>query len=290
MFDPVWLASFVKVAETLSFTRAADRLGVGQSTVSEHVRKLEATCGRRLFRRDTHGVALTADGEAMLGFATSILETSTRAMGHFANRAVQGVIRLGVSEDVVLTGLTDVLRRFVLLHPHVRLELTVGVSETLRAALSVGDLDLIFLKRRVGESHGDLVWREPLIWITARDFDLDPAQPVPLIALAPPALTRSMALAVLERQGRHWYFACTSASQSGVHAAVAAGLGIAPHAQSLAPAGVRQVADDLLPTLGEIEFVVMAGRAANRGAARILYETLWAGGDAMRSRSALQPA
>lgn len=42
MLDPVWLNSFAAVAQSLSFTEAAARLGIRQSTVSEHIRKLEA--------------------------------------------------------------------------------------------------------------------------------------------------------------------------------------------------------------------------------------------------------
>ena len=64
MLDPVLLQSFLAVAQTRSFTQAAERLGLRQSTVSQHVRKLEQETGRRLFVRDTHSVETTADGEA----------------------------------------------------------------------------------------------------------------------------------------------------------------------------------------------------------------------------------
>ena len=68
MLDPVQLASFLAVAQTRNFTEAGRRLGLQQSTVSQHVRKLEEAAGRRLFLRDTHSVQLTDDGEAMTGF------------------------------------------------------------------------------------------------------------------------------------------------------------------------------------------------------------------------------
>lgn len=93
MFEPVQLRTFLAVAQTLSFTQAAHRLGLRQSTVSQHVRKLETTAGRRLFTRDTHGVELTEDGEAMLGFAgrswrrTSGPRASSRGPGCAAGSA-----------------------------------------------------------------------------------------------------------------------------------------------------------------------------------------------------------
>ena len=274
MLDPVWLASFIAVAETLSFTAAATRLGLRQSTVSEHVRKLEAVCSRRLFVRDTHSVRITRDGEAMIGFATSILETGARAMRHFAGDEIHGRIRLGLSEDVVLSGLPHVLRRFTGEHPRVELELTVGLSQTLRQRLEAGDLDIVFLKRRIGESHGHLVWREPLIWIASPEFRLDTTRPVPLIVLTQPAVTRQEALDALERHGRRWRFACSSDSQSGVHAAALAGLGVAPHARSLMPDGLVEITDAYLPPLADTEFVEIGGRTANEGATAALGDTL----------------
>ena len=58
-FDPVLLRTFLTVATGLSFTRAAEQLGLSQPTVSQHVRRLEEACRRQLLRRDTRSVALT---------------------------------------------------------------------------------------------------------------------------------------------------------------------------------------------------------------------------------------
>jgi DNA-binding transcriptional LysR family regulator len=262
MLDAVWLKSFATVAQSLSFTEAAVCLGIRQSTVSEHVRKLEAVCGKRLFARDTHSVAITPDGEAMLGFAKAIIETNERALRHFAEDDVRGHVRLGVSEDVVLGGLPNVLKEFVRAHPLAELELTVGLSETLRAKLDAGTLDLVLLKRLTGDSRGTLVWRDPLIWAASTDFRLVTGKPLPLVLLSPPALTRSIALEALEKHGCHWRIICSSDSQSGVHAALLAGLGIAPHAKSLIPAGLSILRDRNLPPLGTTEFTMIARKGA----------------------------
>jgi DNA-binding transcriptional LysR family regulator len=84
MLDPVLLQTFLAVAQTWSFSQAAERLGLRQSTVSQHVRKLEEQAGRRLFTRDTHSVTTTADGEAMVEFARGILAANERAQRYFA--------------------------------------------------------------------------------------------------------------------------------------------------------------------------------------------------------------
>jgi len=274
MLDPTWLRSFVAVARTLSFTLAGASLGLRQSTVSEHVRKLEAAVGASLFVRDTHSVRLTADGEAMLGFARAILEINERAARHFADAKVSGTVRFGVTEDVVLAGLPEVLRRFTAEHLRVGIELTVGLSETVREKLELGQLDLAFIKRGPGGPQGELVWREPMIWIGATDFVLDPTRPIPLILLAPPAITRSAALRALEGVGIAWNIVCTSGTQSGIHAAVAAGLGVAPHARSLVPPGLVEIASAELPKLEDVEFALLFGRSGNRHPARALGEAI----------------
>src|ERR1700734_4079664 len=79
MLDPVLLQTFLAIAQTRSFTRTAERLGLRQSTVSQHIRKLEEETRRRLFVRDTHSVTTTADGEAMIEFARGILAANERA-------------------------------------------------------------------------------------------------------------------------------------------------------------------------------------------------------------------
>ena len=73
MLDPVLLQTFLAVAETRSFTAAGARLGISQPTVSQHVRRLETAVARTLVARDTRGVTLTDNGDAMAGFARTIL-------------------------------------------------------------------------------------------------------------------------------------------------------------------------------------------------------------------------
>ncbi|AHI00735.1 LysR substrate-binding domain-containing protein [Kutzneria viridogrisea] len=280
MFDPAHLRSFVAVAQTLSFTQAADRLGLRQSTVSQHIRKLEAVTERQLFLRDTHTVTLTADGEAMLEFARGILATNERAMRYFAGSQVRGRLRFGASEDLVLTQLPRILREFRRSHPLVDLELTVGLSGVLHEALHAGELDLVFGKRRTGEAHGTLVWRDKLVWISGDSLVVDPAQPVPLIVYPAPSITRAQAIETLERTNRSWRVTCTSGSLNGLRAAALAGLGVVAHAQSLIPGGLVQVPErHRLPDLGHVEFVLSSGRRALRGPAAELASTILAAGD-----------
>jgi DNA-binding transcriptional LysR family regulator len=267
-FDPVLLASFVAVAQTRSFTEAGRRLGLRQSTVSQHVRRLEAAALRRLFVRDTHSVALTPDGDAMLGFAQGILEANARARRYFAGTELRGRVRFGAAEDFVATRLPEVLREFTRIHRAVDLELTVGLSGALFQRLDAGQLDLVLAKRRPGDARGRLVRRERLVWVGRSPSLADPGQPLPLILYPAPSITRAVALEALERVGRTWRIVCTSGSHNGLTAAALAGLGITLLAESAVPDGLIALpAGAALPALGAIEFVVVGGVRTLRGPA-----------------------
>ncbi|MEU9859670.1 LysR substrate-binding domain-containing protein [Streptomyces sp. NPDC047971] len=282
MYDPSQLRTFLAVAQTLSFTQAARRLGVRQSTVSQHVRRLEEATGRPLFTRDTHSVELTEDGEAMLGFARTILEAHERAAAFFTGTRLRGRLRFGASEDFVVTRLPEILESFRREHPEVDLELTVELSGTLNARLEAGRLDLILAKRRAEESGGELVWQDSLIWIGSPRLRLDPDRPVPLIVFPPPGITRSRALELLEAHGRAWRIACTSSSLSANIAAARAGLGVMAHTRGLVPPGLTRLpARADLPELGDVDFVLRKGRrrGPSQEAADALAAAILAGGD-----------
>lgn len=258
VLDPVLLRSFVAVDREGGFTAAAAVLGLSQSTVSGHVARLERSVGRELLRRDTRNVELTADGAAMLGFARTILDTSQRAETYFAESEMSGVLRFGASDDVVAAELPEVLLEFRRSHPRIDLELTVGLSETLGAKVAAGELDLAFGMRRPGERHGELVWRDRLVWAGSPGGEpVEESGPVPLVTYPPPSITRRAAMETLERAGRVWRTTCVTDSLLGLRAAVLAGLGYIVHAESLLPDGVVPLPANALPDPGDADFVLM---------------------------------
>ncbi|WP_104091512.1 LysR family transcriptional regulator [Arthrobacter sp. GMC3] len=254
MFDAPVLRSFLAVEQAGGFTAAANELGLRQSTVSGHIAKLEKEVGRQLFLRDTHTVELTADGSAMLGFARSILESVENAQQYFAGGDLRGRLRFGASDDLVVSELPHILREFRQQHPKVELELTVGLSEILNEKLRNGRLDLVFGKRRVGETHGSLVWDDDLVWAGPPGGIAPESGPVPLVVYGPPSLTREAAITALADSGRGYRINCVTDSQLGLRTAVTAGLGFVVHSRSLLPEGMAEVAG--LPAPGRIEFVL----------------------------------
>ncbi|MEV6101369.1 LysR family transcriptional regulator [Nocardia sp. NPDC051981] len=259
MFEPELLRTFLAVERAGGFTAAGRQLGLRQSTVSGHIARLEQAAGRELFRRDTRNLALTADGAAMIGFARAILDAQAQAQAYFSGSALTGLVRLGASDDVMARALPDILVEFQRTHPGVDLELTVGLSETLKSRMAAGELDLVFGKRLPGERHGTLLWRDRLVW-AGRSATTEFENPVPLVTYPEPSLTRQQALRALEHAGRTCRVVCVSDSLLGLRAAALAGLGVIAHAAGVLPDGLVPLTDPRLPELGELDFVLMHRR------------------------------
>jgi DNA-binding transcriptional LysR family regulator len=111
------LRSFVAVAECGGFHRAAERLNLTQSTVSQQIKRLELETRRPLFRRTTRSVSLTDDGEMLLGDARRLLQLEEAARQRLGAPRLSGTVRLGVVEEVARGSLPTALGRFAVLHP-----------------------------------------------------------------------------------------------------------------------------------------------------------------------------
>jgi DNA-binding transcriptional LysR family regulator len=142
------LRTFVAVAEELSFTRAADRLFVGQQAVSKSVRQLERELGVELVERTTHDVRLTAAGTALLEAGRPALAAAEAAFAaaREAGQGLTGTIRVGVSPAVGPLDrqeVVDVLRRAA---PDVSVSLLEVRPRDVRRLLGARELDLVLAR------------------------------------------------------------------------------------------------------------------------------------------------
>ncbi|MEJ3657192.1 LysR family transcriptional regulator [Actinomycetes bacterium KLBMP 9759] len=280
LYDPIQLQTFLAVAQTRSFTQAAARLGIRQPTVSQHVRKLEEMTGRTLVQRDTHTVEITGDGEAMIGFARAILASHEHAASYFRGEQPHGRLRIGMSDDLALTRLPQILRDFRRANPLVDLELTIDQSGTLHRRLENDRLDLFVGKRPRGEDQGTLVKRDRMVWVGAAATRIDPSRPLPLVVYPNPSLSRTAMQHALDRTNTTYRSACICRGVNGLIAAVSAGIGISAMAGSLVPVQLTRLgAQHRLPELGFIDLVLITNpRTEHRPATRALTTAVLASG------------
>jgi DNA-binding transcriptional LysR family regulator len=279
VYDPVLLRTFLAVAGSGSFTGAGVQLGLSQPTVSQHIRRLEEAVGRPLVLRDTRDVRLTDAGDALTGFARSILAAHAAAERYFESGPTRGRLRFGTADDLAITQLPRILRHFRSSYPQVELELTVGQSDGLARRLAAGQLDLVFVRQPAvaGVGEGTLVLRDSFVWVADESVVVDPDAPVPLVAYRPPSPSRRMAIAALEAAGRRWRIPCTVRDIGGLIAALRAGLGVAVFPHSLIPRDLIKVSNRFtLPELGQVDFRLLANPAGPQEAIGALVSAIQA--------------
>ncbi|NNG21380.1 LysR family transcriptional regulator [Naumannella sp. ID2617S] len=264
-FDPALLRGFLAVADTRSFTRAAEQLGISQPAVSQQVRRLEQAAGRQLVVRDTRSVSLTDNGEAMRGFARQILAAHDQASSYFSGSAMRGRLRFGAADEFALTDLPRILREFRQHHPGIQLELTVAQSGVLQRRLESNHLDLILVNQRAGSDTGRMVHRDQLVWVGLPNTTLDQAAPVPLVTYHAPSWTRQAAIDALAEQGRAWRVVCNTRQVLGIIAATRAGLGLCVLGRTRVPGDLRALSGRFgLPELPELEQALQANPRSPR--------------------------
>ncbi|MET7638912.1 LysR substrate-binding domain-containing protein [Streptomyces sp. NPDC005438] len=158
------LRYFVAVAETLHFTRAAQRELVAQPSLSQQIRALERELGAELFHRARGHVGLTDAGEVLLPLARRILadtETARREVQEVAGLR-RGRVRLGAPPSLCASVVPDVLRGFHDRYPGVELVVREGGSRDLVRLLADGMLDLALVITPLAGSSPALTTRELL--------------------------------------------------------------------------------------------------------------------------------
>lgn len=257
MFDPVLLRSLVAVAETGSFTRAAEQLHLTQSAISAHIRRLEADADHMLLERTTRSVALTHAGAQLAGYARTILalhEDARVSLG--ASRRLSGAVSVGVSEEMAKGPVLDCLRRFGVANPGAEVSLRMGLTGEMIPALRSGALDIVLGSRCGGDDNGEVLWSEPMVWARGA-AELTTDATVPLAVFPDQCAYRAAAVEALARAGRKWRVACQSPGMGGLLIAVSGGFGVTPVTKSFAfEAGLHEVRT--LPALPPAQFVLMA--------------------------------
>ncbi len=124
--------AFVTVAEEGSFTRAAARLGVSQSALSQTVRNLEERVGIRLLNRTTRNVSPTEAGERLLAQIEPALEQIEQGFAQLSSlrERPSGTIRLSADEYAILSLLWPALERFLVIYPEIDVELVTDYGRT----------------------------------------------------------------------------------------------------------------------------------------------------------------
>jgi DNA-binding transcriptional LysR family regulator len=238
------MRTFVAIAETGSFTAAANAVFRTPSAVSMQIKKLEEQIGRAVFLRDARSVSLTADGEMLLGYARRLLAINREAVSKFIAPSIAGVVRLGSPDDYGEQVLPGILRRFAQTHPSIAVDVTIDLSTNLLKRMNDKQLDLSLVNFCNNTPPDvEILLTDTLVWGGARGGSAHLREPLPLSLWEEGCSWRANTLEVLGKEGRDYRIAYMSAHTAGQKAAILSDLAIAPLPRSF-------IGDDIV-ALGE---------------------------------------
>ncbi len=133
---------FLTIAETGTFSRAAERLYLSQPSLSTGIKKLEQELGVALFERGGRRTVLTPAGRSFMEKAQVIMEQYQSAVHELKRFNDDTTLRVGVLSTMRVSILSDLVSRFQQHYPHVSIELHDGNLQKLRDSLERGDVDV----------------------------------------------------------------------------------------------------------------------------------------------------
>lgn len=138
------LRYFCAVAQTGSFTKAAEQEGIAQPSLSQQIVRLEKSLGARLFDRLGRGVRLTESGAKLLPQALEILRqvNGARTSVESLQRGVAGRLTIGCIPTIMPYFLAPAMSRFSAEYPDVELRLVEDITPNLVLLLQTGEIDL----------------------------------------------------------------------------------------------------------------------------------------------------
>ncbi|MGE0500123.1 MAG: LysR substrate-binding domain-containing protein [Rhizobiaceae bacterium] len=261
--DSDLLRTFVTIADTGNFTRAADALGRTQSAVSMQVRKLEESLGDALFARGSRGVTLTRKGDQLLPNARRIVSLLNETAASLDAPPLDGKVRIGIPEEYGDTVLSRALAAFDARHPQVEITVRYARSSAQMAAIAAGELDLAVVFEWQEVSDGEVLMTDPTIWVTSETHHRHEERPIPIALYNSSTWCRDFALRSLEERGLPYRVAYRSETTGGLKLALASGLAIAPVSRSNIPRGCRELtAEDGFGAIDSSLVVLHRGRNA----------------------------
>ncbi|WP_370186356.1 LysR family transcriptional regulator [Alloalcanivorax sp.] len=281
--DTQALTAFLAVAESGSFSTAAERLFLTQPAVSKRIAQLEQQLGTRLFDRVGRRIRLTEAGEALLPRARQVLldlEDMSRAISNLTG-TVSGTLRIGTSHHIGLHRLPPVLRRFSREYPDVKLDIHFIDSEEAWEAVLHGDLEMgvVTLPPQPDPRlHSQAVWQDPLVFMAAPEHPLARLDRVTLETLtgysailpSPVTFTRRIVESLFEEQALTLNISMSTNYLETIHMMASIGLGWSVLPETMLDDSVVRLNVDTALPVRRLGVVTHPGRSRSNAAGAFL--------------------
>ncbi len=252
------LKTFLAIADTGNFTRAAEEVNKTQSAVSMQMKRLEETLGRPIFARDGRGSRITSDGERLVDYARKLVALNDEAVAAFTKPNLTGTVRFGTPDDYADLFLPEILARFGRSHPVVNVDVECHQSHALATRIRGSELDLAVVTFNGGDINGEPLLSADLVWVTSARHQTHTLETLPFAAAGMSCGWNKLAVKRLEEHKRSYRMAYLSPNFSTICAVVNQGLAVATMPSICVKPGMRILTEaDGFPPLGAFDIGLM---------------------------------
>ncbi len=230
------LRSFCMAARLRSISRAAERLGIGQPTVTTHIKKLEGELNTVLFDRVKRPIQLTLAGRRLSEIATPLVEGIDGLADTTAEAEERGPVVLAATPDIIPHTLLRVVRVFLARHPHIHLTIKSATRVQVSQMISEGEADVGIIQHYDRDDaftfEGLFVYERVLITPPDHPLASEPVESLEQIARYPLILmnegthTRDLLESELRRRGVNYEIVVDLDSMDMIKRYVALGMGV----------------------------------------------------------------
>jgi DNA-binding transcriptional LysR family regulator len=274
------LRSFTTAARFSSISKAAEYLGIGQPTVTTHIKKLEEEFGTLLFDRIKRPIQLTLPGRSLVELAGPLVEGLNSLVAMTAQAEERGPVAVASTADVIPHTLLRVVRVFLHRYPHIHLRIRSGRRFEVLNMVEEGEVDIGIVEGPVREPSFEFegLFGYERVLITPLEHplvgngleSLDQIAEWPLILMGRGTYTRSMLEDEFQRRGLSYEIVVELDSMEMIKRYVALGMGVSVGPRlAIEPAdqkelGVISLANHL--PVDQAGFVTLRGKALSKPA------------------------
>lgn len=167
--------TFVILAETKNFSKAAEKLNIVQSTVSNRIQELEKYLGTDLFIRTNKAVALTQSGLIFLSYAKRIVAIEEEGVSIISNLNYKDTLKIGTVHSLYSGYLKDVAKKFMKLKPNTSMEIIINHTPSLIEMLSddLIDIGFVFTLPKSNKFTCSNILKDEIILVTKGSNDFE---------------------------------------------------------------------------------------------------------------------
>ncbi|MGE3831710.1 MAG: LysR substrate-binding domain-containing protein [Parvibaculaceae bacterium] len=265
------LKTFLAIADTGSFTRAAEEVNKTQSAVSMQMKRLEETLARPLFARDGRASRFTNDGEKLIEYARRLVALNDETVSAFTRPELTGTVRFGTPDDYADRFLPEILARFSRTHPLVTVDVDCIMSIYLYDRVKNGEIDVALVTESCNIAADEVFRTEPLVWVASARHSVHLLDMLPVAVSHAGCEWRSIVTRALDDMKRKYRIAYSSPNSNTVNAAVLAGIAVGAMPELCVRPGMRILTEkDGFPSLGSFNIGIVHKPGRRSSAAEAL--------------------